>query len=113
MSLGAQKRIAKLLTQLKELGPVHPGRITKQFNVCGKAGCRCKDPKHPKKHGPYHYLSFTFEGKGRTIFIPAEQVAEMQRRTLRFVKFKALMRKLIEANMALARSELLRRESGR
>jgi len=57
------KRIKKLEESLGEIGPMLPGGITEQWNVCGKAGCKCKDPDKPKKHGPYFQLSFTVGGK--------------------------------------------------
>lgn len=110
MSIGPEKRILKLKQKIMALGPIHPGRITKQFNVCGAAGCRCKDPENPRKHGPYYYLSFTFAGKGRTVFVPKAHVAEMKRRTERFVKLKALYQQLIEANMEWAQADVLRRD---
>jgi hypothetical protein len=34
---------------LDALGPVLPGSISKQWNVCGKPGCRCKDPDRPQR----------------------------------------------------------------
>ena len=34
--------------------------------MCGKPECRCVRRKDPIKHGPYHYLSYTFEGKSHT-----------------------------------------------
>ena len=84
MPISPQKRIAKIKQKITSLGPVHPGRISRQFNVCGTPKCRCKDRDNPKKHGPYHYLSFSFAGKGRTVFVPEEHVKEMERRTERF-----------------------------
>ena len=36
---------------LAELGPMHPGSLREQYNVCGKAGCHCKDPKKPRSMG--------------------------------------------------------------
>jgi len=56
-------KIAQLKQELAELGPMHPGSLSEQYNVCGKPGCRCKDPKNPQKHGPYYQLSFTWRGK--------------------------------------------------
>ena len=47
---------------------MHPGSLREQYNVCGKAGCRCKDPKKPQKHGPYYQLSYTWRGKSSTPF---------------------------------------------
>jgi hypothetical protein len=37
---------------------MHPGSLTRQYNVCGKAGCRCKDRAHPRRHGAYYKVSY-------------------------------------------------------
>jgi len=62
-----------------ELVPVHPGSLSEQYNVCGTPDCHCKDPKHPRKHGPYYQLSYTWRGKGSSRFVRPELVAEMRR----------------------------------
>ena len=51
------------------LGPIHPGSLSTQYNVCGTPGCQGKDPRHPQKHGPYHQLSYTWRGKSTTRFV--------------------------------------------
>ena len=49
-----EERIVELLREkLIGLGPMLPGSISEQWNVCGTQGCRCKDPNKPVKHGPY------------------------------------------------------------
>jgi hypothetical protein len=50
--LQIQRRIEQVRRQLTDLGPLHPGTLTEQYNVCGTPGCHCKDPKDPRKHGP-------------------------------------------------------------
>jgi hypothetical protein len=47
-------------SQLRALGPMRPGSLSRQYNVCGKPGCRCKDPKNPRRHGPYDQLNYAF-----------------------------------------------------
>ena len=109
MSATLTRRIARIKQRIVGLGPVHPGRITRQFNVCGTPGCRCKDPEHPRKHGPYHNLSYTFRGRSKTLFVRRECGAEMERRTGRYVELKALVDELIDASIQLARKEVLTR----
>ena len=50
------KTIEQLKQRLLNLGPVLPGSISEQWNVCGTPGCKCKDPANPEKHGPYYQL---------------------------------------------------------
>ncbi len=68
------QRIQKIKNAVTQLGTVLPGSISTQWNVCGKPGCRCKDLKNPRKHGPYYQLSFTIEGKSSSMFVKKEDI---------------------------------------
>ena len=89
-----QQQIAKKIKAIKmkifELGPLRPGSLSKQFNICGVAGCKCKDPKNPKKHGPYFNLSYVHQGKKKTQFIRQNFSKEIDAQTKNFRKFKEL-----------------------
>ena len=106
-----QRRIAQLQQQLLELGPLHPGSISEQYNVCGNPGCRCKDPKKPQKHGPYYQLSYTANGRSSTRFVKKTELAEARRRLHRFRRFKRLNAQLLDAYLELARTQGLSTES--
>lgn len=97
------KRIKKLEESLAQIGPMLPGGITEQWNVCGKAGCKCKDPDKPKKHGPYFQLSFTVAGKSSSLFIKREDLAVARRAVKNYARFKALTQDLLLARVAWAR----------
>jgi hypothetical protein len=73
-----EQRIAALKALLSRLGPLHPGSLSKQYNVCGKPSCRCKDPKRPRPHGPYYQLNYVFRGKKTSRFIPRHQVTQLR-----------------------------------
>lgn len=98
-------RVARLKKALAELGPFLPGSISQQFNVCGNPTCRCKDPQNPRRHGPYYQLSFTVNGRSSTRFIKPAELSEARRRIRRFKRFKRLNARLVEAYLALARSQ--------
>lgn len=104
-----EKAFRRIRKKLAELGPVLPGSLSEQWNVCGTTGCRCKDPGKPVKHGPYYQLSFTVAGKSSTMFIRKEDVAEAKRRIRRYAEFKKLTTELVEACVALARKNGLKR----
>jgi hypothetical protein len=97
--------------KLADLGPMLPGSISEQWNVCGTPGCRCKDAKNPVKHGPYYQLSFTVGGKSSTMFIKKEDLPEARRRIKRYQQFKALCSDLVHAYVALARRTGFRRSA--
>jgi len=97
------KRIKKLEENLAQIGPMLPGGITEQWNVCGKAGCKCKDPDKPKKHGPYFQLSFTVGGKSSSMFIKRGDLATAKQAVRNYARFKDLIRQLLQARVAWAR----------
>ncbi len=105
------RTLQRIQTQLAEMGPVLPGSLSEQWNVCGTPGCRCKDRRHPKKHGPYHQLSFTVAGKSSTLFIKKEDLGEVRRRITRYHQFKTLTIAWVHACIALARTQGFRSPS--
>jgi hypothetical protein len=99
----AERKIHGIKKQLHQLGPFLPGSISKQYNVCGNPDCKCKDPDNPQRHGPYHQLSFTVNGRSSTRFIKKDELAEVKKRLSRFKKFKLLNARLVDANIELSR----------
>lgn len=97
------KSIAEVRKTLEALGPVLPGSISKQWNVCGKPGCRCKDPEHPRRHGPYYQLSFTVAGRSSTLFLKADELAMARQCIRRYRRFRELNAQLLAAYVAQAR----------
>jgi hypothetical protein len=73
-----EERIVALKALLGKLGALHPGSLSRQYNVCGKLGCRCKDPQRPRRHGPYYQLNYVFRGKKTSRFIPRQEVAQLR-----------------------------------
>jgi hypothetical protein len=101
--------IQRIQAQLAQLGPVLPGSLSEQWNVCGTPGCRCKAASNPTKHGPYYQLSFTVAGKSSTLFVQKEDVGEVRRRLKRYQQFKMLTIAWVQACLALARKQGFRR----
>lgn len=83
-----QQRIATLKTALVNLGDLHPGSLSKQYNVCGKPGCRCKDPRRPRRHGPYYQLNYVFRGKKTSLFIPNSRVTKLRAQVANYKKLR-------------------------
>jgi len=106
-----ERKVQQLRDKLAKLGPMLPGSISEQWNVCGTPGCRCKDPKNPVKHGPYYQLSFTVGGKSSTMFIKKGDLPEARRRLKRYQQFKTLCSDLVHAYVALTRTSGFERSS--
>lgn len=85
-----QDRISRIKKELLELGDMRPGALSKQYNVCGTPGCRCKDPKDPKKHGPYYQLSYSHKGKSTTEFVKKSMLPDVRRQLRNYAKFRRL-----------------------
>jgi hypothetical protein len=101
--LAEEKKIKQLKQKLMNLGPIHPGSINKQFNVCGKAVCKCKDPKNPIKHGPYYQLSYTVAGKSSSKFLKEEELPEAKRQVERYKEFKKLIVEIAKSSVDSAK----------
>lgn len=100
-----QEKVAQITRKLLNLGPMLPGSISEQWNVCGTPGCKCKDSATPKKHGPYYQLSFSVGGRSSSMFIRKADISEARRRVKSYQEFKKLTTELIQANVDLIRKK--------
>ena len=86
-----EQEIRNIQTELQTLGPMHPGSISKQYQVCGRAGCQCTDEKHPKRHGPYHKLAYVYRGKPVCRFVRAGTEQALAARLAVYKRFRQLI----------------------
>lgn len=86
-----EAEIRSIQGELQTLGPMHPGSISKQYQVCGRAGCRCQDAKHPQRHGPYHKLAYVYRGKPVCRFVRAGTEDLVSERLAVYKRFRALI----------------------
>ena len=100
-----EARIENLKQAIVRLGDLRPGKLSQQYNVCGKADCRCKaDP--PQKHGPYYQLSFTRNGKSSTQFVRKEDLAVVRQQLSNYQRLRELIDRWITLGMELSRLKL-------
>jgi uncharacterized protein YukE len=100
-----QHQIEAVKKQLAELGSMHSGSLSEQYNVCGNPGCRCKDPKDPQRHGPYYQLSYTWRGKSSTRFVRQEGVAKMREKVSNYKRFRELVNECVDLSLELEQAE--------
>ncbi len=100
-----RKRIQQIKEELLELGDMRPGSLSKQYNTCGNASCRCKDPENPKRHGPYYQLSYTRKGKSKTEFVRKDRLEEVQTQLETYNRFKSLTEEWIDLSIEIAQLE--------
>ena len=104
--LKLQQRINQLKARLQEMGPMRPGSLSRQYNVCGKPGCRCKDPKNPRRHGPYHQLNYVYGGKKTSEFVRPQNLKQVRTQLANYKRFRRLIDQWIGLALKQARSEI-------
>jgi hypothetical protein len=85
------KEIRNIQNELQTLGPMHPGNISSQYQVCGRPDCRCVDPKTPQRHGPYHKLSYVYRGHPVCRFVRAGTQTALGERLAVYKRFRQLI----------------------
>ena len=101
-----QQRINRLKAQLGEMGPMRPGSLSRQYNVCGKPGCRCKDPKKPRRHGPYYQLNYVYGGKKTSEFVRPQNLKQVRTQLANSQRFRRLTDQWVGSALKLARLQL-------
>lgn len=99
-----ERRIQRIKDDLATIGEMRPGSISKQYNVCGTPGCRCKDPDNPQRHGPYYQLSYVHRNKSTSQFIRSAFVRETRAQVVEYRRFKKLIAEWV--NLALEHAKL-------
>jgi len=94
-----EREIAAIKQNLLELGPMHPGNVSQQFQVCGRPACRCVHPTKPERHGPYYKLAYVYRGKPVCRFVRAACVEDMKDRVAVYKHFRSLMDKWIKLSI--------------
>lgn len=99
------KRIEAIKQELSALGPMHPGSVSKQYNICGTPGCRCKDRKNPQKHGPYYQLGYSWRGRHSTRFVRPDQLAAIEAKVANHRRFRELVKEWVGLSVEQERLE--------
>ena len=94
-----EREIGRIKRDLLALGPMHPGSVSRQYQVCGKPGCRCMDDENPRRHGPYHKLAYVHRGRPVCRFVRSECVAGLAARLEAYKTFRALADRWIELSI--------------
>lgn len=103
-----ERQIGEIKNKLVALGDLQPGALSVQYNICGKAGCRCKaDP--PQKHGPYHQISYTRKGKGSSRFVKKQDVPAVRAQLKTYAMLRRLVDEWIDRATELANLRLAQR----
>lgn len=86
------RQIQRIQTQLTKLGPMRPGTLTRQY----------RQPE--RQQGPYYQLSYTYQMKSHTEYVPKREVAIIRKEIAVYQRYKKLSAQWID--LALQRSRL-------
>ena len=89
-----KKRIDRIKAELTAIEEMRPGSLTRQY----------KDPK--SQSGAYYQLSYTWEMKSRTEYIPRDRVRDVRRRIANYKRFKTLTAEWIALSIEQSRLEM-------
>lgn len=92
----SEKRIVELKKEIQSIGPMRPGKISKQIRKNSKG----------EEYGSYWQLSYTYKMKGKTLYIPEELTSAVQAQNKEYKRFKELMEEWIDLAIFLAQNEL-------
>jgi hypothetical protein len=106
-----ERRIAQIKRELAQPGPLRPGHLSQQYNVCGNRGCRCK-AQPPEKHGPYYQISYTWQGKSSRQFVRRDNLAAVQQQLGDYQRLRALVDEWVGLGLAAAKLEGQRGSAG-
>ena len=99
-----ESEIARVRKRLLALGPMHPGSVSRQYQVCGRPGCRCMDAQHPRRHGPYRKLAYVHRGKPVCRFVRADCAREIEAQVATYKVFRALVDRWVELSIEAGKS---------
>ncbi len=95
-----EERIERIKEKLSRVGELRPGHLSKQYNVCSSPGCRCKESP-PKKHGPYHQLSWTRSRKSRTRFVRESELGLVRTQINNYQRLQELVDDWVDASIEI------------
>jgi hypothetical protein len=103
-----EAQIREIKRELATLADLRPGSLSRQYNVCGSQGCRCKAVP-PQKHGPYYHLSYTRKGKGGTRLVKKHELAAIRAAVANYARLRRLVDRWIDLATELSDLKLQRR----
>jgi len=100
-----ERQIAQIKEALANLGPLHPGSLSRQYNVCGKAGCACKKGSNPRRHGPYYEVSYVYGGRFTSRFVPRQEVKAARVELANYKRLRKLIDEWVGLSIRLAKEK--------
>jgi hypothetical protein len=107
-----RRMLDRRLKQLVPTGPLVAASLAQVQKRCGQPSCSCHHggPLHRA-----HHLTFTEEGRTRTVYVPQDLLAEVRGWVQEYQRLKALTHEVSQLTLALIRGHVAdrRRRRGR
>ena len=87
-----ESKIRRIKDEIAAIGDMRPGSLSQQQRKTGKDA-----------YGEYWQLSYTFQGKGRTEYVPTECVAQVSNEIQNYKRYRELFESLVEHSIELSR----------
>jgi len=94
----------KLKKRLAELGPLHPGSISEQYNVCA-AGLPMQRSQEAAPARAVLSAELTWRGKSSTRFVRPEGLPEMRQKVANYKRLRELVNEWVELAIELEKAE--------
>ena len=82
---------------------MRPGSVSRQSRICGTPNCRCVDPTHPRRHGPYYQVNYVYGGKKAAYYVQPEDLKNVRTELANYKKFRRLITQWIGLTVQIAR----------
>ena len=93
-----QERYDQLKEEVRQLGYICQGTITKRTLPCGKPSCAChQDPR--KRHGPYVYWTRKVRGRTETRMVPPSLVTLYREGIRNHRRLEVLIRRMQKVSL--------------
>lgn len=89
-----EARIERIKHEVIALGSMRPGSLTRQY----------RDPKTKKR--PFHQISYTHKGRGRSEYVRPENLVQVRRETATFKRFRKLTEQWVELALKISQLRL-------
>jgi hypothetical protein len=89
-----QQRIRAIQHELARLGPMRPGCLSLQY----------RKPK--EKSGAYYQLSYTYQMKSKTEYVPAELVPQIEQELAHYKRYRELTAEWVDLSITLSRLKM-------
>ena len=101
-----RRMLQSRLQQLVPTGPLVAASLNRVSKRCGQPSCSCHHggPLHQA-----HHLAFRQAGKTRTVYVPQDQLEEVQAWVLEYRRIKTLIDEISQLTVALVRGHVRHR----